>query len=571
VGLDANTKSPVSEVSKLTLLVDQNWSEQGADARTLEFLGVVKAVGNEKQAIQIRVARLLAWAKTQDVQQAGYPGWAAFRTEHSPWRVSQTRAYVRLAQSELDVVQEAVSNNEIEFTLATGAVGALGTTASREAQIRWLREAMSGGLPDRHRGFMEVLSGQEMRRVLKARKLGEILIGGDAPTPAIDHFLIECHAQTLTSDQILERARATPPIPDRLGEAVPDWRSEPSMSLLGPWSEPTDVMDAAAKLRATAGLLDQRRVLLGMAYHLVRDQSLWRFVPECNSVEELCRVHLGIAQRTFQDYARNGRILFKSPRLRKEIAEGLTFDRAMFAGERSGGSELTLDSWLELVRRLGRAELHRVEERDVDVRKEYGPALALARAVESIVRRGSVEAREIGGTAARIAEHLLAVGATGPIQVALRDNQHRRSREPAYIFAPPKLLAAADYVLETVVLPPAFGTRRIVEHDQYTCQNPRCRRRTLRVHPHHMHQRQHGGSDEPSNTVTVCPACHLRGIHSGQMSVIRTDDWLVWTWRDGSVALQDSPVSELVFERRTRRTRADGAGRSQQPGPGGPV
>jgi hypothetical protein len=150
------------------------------------------------------------------------------------------------------------------------------------------------------------------------------------------------------------------------------------------------------------------------------------------------------------------------------------------------------------------------------------------------------------------------VGATGSIQIALRQGLHEKAaiREPAYIFAPPKLWAAAVYLLRTVVMPREYGARRMVDHDRYTCQNPRCRRRSLRVHPHHMNQRQHGGTDDPANLVTLCPACHLRGIHSGNMSVVRIEDFLVWWWPDGSVVIMISPVRDLVYEPRACRAAA---------------
>ena len=69
----------------------------------------------------------------------------------------------------------------------------------------------------------------------------------------------------------------------------------------------------------------------------------------------------------------------------------------------------------------------------------------------------------------------------------------------------------------------------------------------MRVHSHHLHERQHGGGDEPWNVITLCPSCHLRGIHSGNMAVVRIGDWLVWTWTSaaggrGGIVIMDSPV-----------------------------
>jgi len=72
--------------------------------------------------------------------------------------------------------------------------------------------------------------------------------------------------------------------------------------------------------------------------------------------------------------------------------------------------------------------------------------------------------------AERIAAHVLAVWATGPIQVAVRDTDRRPRRpEPEFIFVERGLLAAADYLLATVELPKESGARKVVVHDRYTC------------------------------------------------------------------------------------------------------
>jgi hypothetical protein len=88
----------------------------------------------------------------------------------------------------------------------------------------------------------------------------------------------------------------------------------------------------------------------------------------------------------------------------------------------------------------------------------------------------------------------------------------------------------------------------MVEHDAYTCQNPRCGRRSLRNHPHHQIFRQHGGTDDPENLVSLCPCCHLFGIHSDNLGVVRIVNSMVWTYPNGTAVLMDSPVDELVYE-----------------------
>jgi hypothetical protein len=406
-----------------------------------------------------------------------------------------------------------------------------------------------------------------MQRIVKGRKLAALLLGSDAPVSVLDAFLIECHEKKLTGEQIVDLAKERRPVHHPPDTASVGWNDAGADSLLEAWVEPTDVRDAVMKLHAMEVLLQRRRVLLGLAYDLVRIHQLWAGVPGCRSLEELCRVRLRIGQRTFQRYAREARMLARHPELMQEVlGGGITLDRAMFALERSGDSALARESWLELVRRLGRVELDHASDREGDLRKAYAPVLSMAQAVESLLQKNGGEASGTGSTAERIAKHLRNVGATGPILVSLREGVHARSpeRPPKHQFASPELLAASMYTLGAVVLGPFHGTRRMVSLDQFTCQNPRCRRRTLEVHPHHMEQRQHGGSDEPRNLVTLCKACHLRGIHSGQMDIRRVDDWLVWTWRDGSIVVTDSPVRELVYERHPARRRIPGGDEHRQ-------
>jgi hypothetical protein len=202
--------------------------------------------------------------------------------------------------------------------------------------------------------------------------------------------------------------------------------------------------------------------------------------------------------------------------------------------------------------------------------REYAPAVELARKVEARLKgdapldatritgitglRSADDRFDFGGAVERIAEHLRKEGfhsgslPVGGIQVALRgDRNHRQAPERKSILVPEGLLAAADYLLDTVgKLPKEYGPRRVVAHDGYVCQNPRCRRCSLRVQPHHLEQRQHGGTDDPWNLLPLCPACHQRGVHANRMSVVRIDDWLVWTWPDRNVVIMGSSLRDLL-------------------------
>ena len=64
------------------------------------------------------------------------------------------------------------------------------------------------------------------------------------------------------------------------------------------------------------------------------------------------------------------------------------------------------------------------------------------------------------------------------------------------------------------------------KRDGYKCRH--CNDRT--VHPHHIVFKSHGGKDELNNLITLCPSCHLEGIHGGKliMTVLnKTEDDVV--------------------------------------------
>ncbi len=328
-------------VAKLALLVECDWwsPDDNPAPAVREFVGTVNAVANQEQAIKLRAARILAWMKTQDLSSLNVPGWTECVEHYSPWSASTTREYVRLAESPLEIVREAAVAKMIDLAAAGRALRTLPEDASPEEQLAFVEKVASARQERWPRSHLDVISGDAMRRILAARDLGHLLIGWPAPTSVVDKFLIECHEQKLTSEQILERARAAPAKPERLEKPVPDWRVDPTVSWLGPWVEPVDVPDAVRMLRRLEALLDQRDVLLGMAYYLIEYHALWTSFPDCENLEQFCIQYLGLGQRSFQRYAQRGLDHFQYPLVREEMDKGLTGDRADFVLDRAAGSE----------------------------------------------------------------------------------------------------------------------------------------------------------------------------------------------------------------------------------------
>jgi HNH endonuclease len=69
--------------------------------------------------------------------------------------------------------------------------------------------------------------------------------------------------------------------------------------------------------------------------------------------------------------------------------------------------------------------------------------------------------------------------------------------------------------------------RRVLERDRFLCQVPGCSRAA--DHAHHIDYRSRGGSDDPSNLVSLCAVHHLQGIHMGRIRVFgAAPDRLCW-------------------------------------------
>jgi hypothetical protein len=108
--------------------------------------------------------------------------------------------------------------------------------------------------------------------------------------------------------------------------------------------------------------------------------------------------------------------------------------------------------------------------------------------------------------------------------------------------APPEMLAAASWLLDTVILPRARGFARVKEQSGGRCTNPECGRRSLRTEAHHLIARSLGGPDEEWNGTGACRACHVRGLHAGRLAAVRViaegHDAVLWSWPDGRRVLR---------------------------------
>ena len=71
--------------------------------------------------LELDLALLLAWFKRADLAELGYSSFAAFRDERVDWRSSWLRDLVRLVESPLDLVKQALAQGAVPISVAIRA------------------------------------------------------------------------------------------------------------------------------------------------------------------------------------------------------------------------------------------------------------------------------------------------------------------------------------------------------------------------------------------------------------------------------------------------------------------
>src|SRR5688500_16305881 len=78
----------------------------------------LRTLSHSVQALDLRLARTLAWVRDQPLEALGYAGWQAFCRERVDWGESWVRDMVRLVRSGLHQVIAAACRDQIPLALA---------------------------------------------------------------------------------------------------------------------------------------------------------------------------------------------------------------------------------------------------------------------------------------------------------------------------------------------------------------------------------------------------------------------------------------------------------------------
>jgi len=517
--------------------------------RLARNLGVL---ARQSGALALRGALLLAWIRQQDLADLGYATFGAFVAEHVDSSASWERALRALVESPLDKIKAALCQGLVTVRAAVQAPGKVAV----DEQEAWLARQVMGTEDEPEEGPFTWIDGERGMLVRRAQRMARLLLGRDATDHEVNEHVLRWWRDRVPPGTLLAMAFAPRDAPPTV-QLDWDWVSEgdPAEPLLGPWVEPTSLHEAAERLEVVQGLQRSRRSLLAHGWTILDRERGWEQLGYA-SADAFAADVLEWSSSTARRYRRLGQRLDWHPDVRRAVDDWLELERAEALIPVLDGAHDA--RWLAVVRRVGRKELGRAvraaREGDATLQR-YERAIALADAWDvARVAEGEDGARssdggEEEGRSSAGGEEDDRSAAGGPeLRVALpmAAPSTRSLRRPMRV--PIGLVEAERWLLETVHVPAQRGFGKVKERDRYQCQNPECGRIGLRSHAHHEHPRSEGGSDNPSNGITLCPVCHLRLVHARgpdgrprltvRSVVVGGLRALLWTWYDGRQVLQ---------------------------------
>ncbi len=526
------------------------------DPRVEQVRALAVGLARSSAALDLRLARVCCVIQRHDLRELGYGSFTAFICERMCWQPSWQRQLARLLRSDLHLIKKAVHAGLVTLTAAVQAPGRVRPTD----QAAWIQAVVAGQPADRaaghaRHGDIDVLVGDDAATVRRARRLARLLLGRPLPDHAADQQILDWYHSGEAPAQILEAARAPRPAPDLSPPTMPDGLGDQATPAVGPWEEPRDLdhaLDLADRLMA---IRRRRRAVLGRLLDQIKD--CWLFLDWGHeSFHDFVRAELDMSVRTAQRLRKEGRTLLWFPQIAAAVDRGLALARAAALG-RLADTATQARQWLAVADRVPLGDLQRMAANPSDAHVKRRALLRLADDAPDLVERAVAQRQarldaaattETGGGPTALAGWTANARRLGPprlhdgpldasaIGLALRFEPPEPADTPERcIIVPTGLLTAARWLLDQVQPAPGRGPRRRADH---TCENPECRRRTIKIHVHHITPRSLGGSDDPDNLCCLCPSCHLRLVHGGFMAIERLGDADVFLYPDRAVVVR---------------------------------
>ncbi|MFL5308827.1 MAG: HNH endonuclease [Myxococcales bacterium] len=487
--------------------------ERFAVVRAIESLLALVARGHG--ALDVAIGERLASLATGDrTLILGYAGIGDYAREELGINASTAQKMARLARElrSRPLLRAAVRAGEVSvrqaravLPLARGEAEAHWVERAREGTVRALQDAVKnatggGAEEDEEYVCVRIRLPPELRPVVEeAEQLSGKIVGATSPRWVRAEALCDefegFHGPPQdggAADALLSAPAAEflDPAKEWLEKQTAQWAflAQPDpVAAPGPPSDDADVRRLHQELRTLVERRQRSDEVLGHLAMLFLKVDGWRLLGFA-SFEHYCSERLGMSERAVEQRAALERRLYELPALRQAMSQRrVSYEKARLIARHA--DEESIDEWIGRAQRLTcvalRRELLGQREAQMCARGEYeiwAPRRVAERLLSTFrtARKAAGRGLSPGECYGRIAAHFV------------------ETWKPA--------LTQANTV-----------QRRVLERDRWMCQKPGCSRPA--AHVHHIEFRSAGGSDDPSNLVSICAAHHLRGIHMGRLRV----------------------------------------------------
>ena len=318
----------------------------------------LKALATAAPALDLRLARLLAWLRVQDLAPLGYPGWIAFTREHVDWGEAWIRGLVRLVRSGLGEVLRAACEGRVALAVAVGAP----SSCVLDTQEAWIAACQPGAVPRRRRpsGSSSTIQPNQADGwvIWRARQKVRLIEGLPLADREADQRLLAWWRADRAPAEIVAAALApAPALAVAPGDHGPEWAfADPADALLGPWRAPANLADAMRLVQEVQVARRGRAVELGRLYERVVREGLhrrWGF----RDVESFCEATMGRTARSFQRHRQLGRALRRRPALAEAARAGMSLARVEAVGRIA--DEKDVERWVAVAARTPIVEIER--------------------------------------------------------------------------------------------------------------------------------------------------------------------------------------------------------------------
>ena len=252
-----------------------------------------------------------------------------------------------------------------------------------------------------------------------------------------------------------------------------------------------------ADLIRLSGLRRRWDEVFGHVALLFRSVAGWRWLGFA-SFAHYCKERLGMAVRSVEQRVALERKCHELPSLEQAMSDQrISYEKARLIARHATAD--TVDAWIERAAEMPcidlRREFEQIEKAQLCARGVF--QVWAPRRVAGLVSFALGAARKAAGRSIRDGECLV------------------------------RIAAHFLEIWKPVVEGRGTLSKRILERDGGLCRVPGCS--LAANHAHHINLRSAGGSDDPSNLISLCAAHHLHGVHMGWIRVSgKAPDQLRW-------------------------------------------